>query len=178
MAEAELMKYLKFDRADLEANRAGRFSAAQQERLVKQDQAKRSGRMFGGGIAAAVAVISFIAGLITLATSQDATTRLEFGIAFCVVVPLVFGLFAFLNLRVALGSHQLRLASAEGEARVIQRRYSGGDSGPDIVGTELQLGGRKVKGAAGMQAVFRNGSRYRLYFVEGTDTIVSAEELG
>ena len=177
MAAAQLMEVLTVEQADLAANRAGRFTPAQQERIVKQDKTKRLSYLISGGIVAAVALASLIFAIVFLLGKHDATSGLEFGIAFGLVVPLVFGLFGVRSLWKALAPRQLRLANVEGAATIKRTSHYNSDLNMNLVRVELQIGVQKFLVAPGVEKLLAQGGQYRLYYVDGWNTILSFEEL-
>ena len=177
MAEEQLMRFLKFDQADLAANRTGQFTARQQQRLVQEDKRQRLFLTIGGGVAAAVALFSLIFGVVSIIRSHDASTGLVYGIALGVIVPLVFGIVAARSLWKALGPHQLRLASVQGPVELKRREGTDQDNRHFVVVT-LRIGGRKFNVLPGLDQIMVEGREYKVYYLEGTNTILSAEGLG
>jgi hypothetical protein len=178
MAQAQLMQVLKFDQADLAANRAGKFSPAPQERIVKQDKTKRLSYLVSGGIVTAVALASLIYAVVILFGTHDATSGLEFGIAFDLVVPLVFGLFGARSLWKALAPRQLRLPTVEGAATIKRTSSDSETLNANLVRVELQIGDGKFVVAPGLDRLIAQGGQCKIYYVAGADMILSVEELG
>jgi hypothetical protein len=177
MPDASLMSFFKFNEADLSANKAGRFSAAQQERLKHQDKWKRGGSLGGGVVALIVALASLIFAIIFLVNNHDPESGPEMGIAFGIVVPLVFGFFGVRNLWKAFGPREMRVANVQGPASIAIRKWRD-EQGVEFSHAELRIGGRKFLQTTGLPNAMSNGKEYRVYYVRDTDTILSAEALG
>lgn len=177
MAEPQLMSYFKFDEADLAANRAGRFSATQQERLRHQDKLRRGGGLGGGFVALVVALASLIFAVMFLVNNRDPESGLEMGIAFGVVVPLIFGFFGIRNLWKALGPRQTRVAMVRGTANIVVKNGTSAD-GVRFSVAELRIGGRKFVQTAGLANAMLDGKEYVVYYVPDADVILSAETMG
>ena len=176
MAEEQLMKFLRFDQADLAANRAGQFTARQQERLVQEDKRNRLFMTISGGLAAVVALFSLIFGVVSVIRSHDPNTAVVYGVALGVVVPLVFGMVAARSLWKALGPHQLRLASVQGPVQLKRREGTDEDNRRFVVVT-LRIGGCKFNVLPGLEKIMVEGGEYKVYYIEGSNTILSAEGL-
>lgn len=174
MADASLMSFFKFNEGDLAANKSGRFSAEQQERLKHQDKWRRGGSLGGGVVALIVALASLIFAVVFLINNKDPESGPEMGIAFGIVVPLVFGFFGLRNLWKAFGPREMRVASAQGTAIIAIRKWRD-EQGAEFSHAELRIGGRKFLQTTGLPNAMANGKEYRVYYVRDTDTILSAE---
>lgn len=177
MAEEQLMDFLHFDQADLTANRTGKFTVRQQDRLVQDDKRNRLFMTVGGGVAAAVALFSLIFGIVSIINSHSATTGLTYGVALGVVVPLIFGAVAARSFWKGLGPHQIRLASVQGPVD-LKRREGTDEDGRHFTVVNLRVGGRKFDVRPGLEKIMVEGTEYKVYYIEGTNTILSAEALG
>ena len=176
MADASLMSFFKFTEADLATNRAGRFSADQQQRLKHQEKWRRGGSLGGGVVALIVALASLIFAVIFLINNRDPESGPEMGIAFGIVVPLIFGFFGVRNLWKAFGPREMRVASAQGPASIAIRKWRD-EQGVEFSHAELRIGGRKFLQTTGLPNAMTNGREYRVYYVRDTDTILSAETI-
>jgi hypothetical protein len=175
VADPKLMAFFKFDEADLAANRAGSFTAKQEERLGHQDRNLRLGSLLGAGVALFVALAGLIYGAITLIANRDPESTMEMAVAFGLVVPLVFGFFGVRSLRRAFGRRRFRLAQVKGPVNVSVKKWN--NDGVDMTSGELRIGGRKFNTFASLPNAMTNGAEYSVYYVEGTNTILSAEAL-
>jgi hypothetical protein len=181
MDAAQLMSHFKFDATDLAANRAGRFSPRQVERIKGREGTRRLGRFAGGMVPLAVAAASVVFAVFFLLTNHDPESGPEMGIAFGVIVPLIFGFFGVRSLLKAARHREMRLAVVQGVANI---KVAGGYNAAvqvETKWTELRIGGLKFVEAASLANAMVSGREYKVYYIDGLDelrsAIVSAEAM-
>lgn len=178
MTEQQLMGYFKFDQEDLDANRNGRFTEKQRLRLVKEDKSSRGWGMAGGLGLMLIALVGLGGAIFGWINDSDWGFRIGFGLGFGVVWPLVWGGLGLMFISGSLGKHQLKLASVRGRANIVRRESYSSESHSTSVYHELHIGGHEFDVEEDAADVIMQGQEYILYYVDSTDEILSAEEVG
>ena len=178
MSEQQLMDYFKFDAADLAANRSGHFTDKQRMRLVQEDKSSRGWSMAGGLGLMLIALVGLGGAIFAIMNDSDWGFRIGFGLGFGVIWPLVWGGIGLMLISSSLGKHQLKLASARGKANIVRRESYSSEHHTTSVYHELHLGGHEFDVQEDAADVIMQGEAYVLYYVDSTDEILSAEEVG
>ena len=177
MIDQQLMGYFKFDQEDLYANQNGRFTDKQMARIIQEDKSDRtSSRLWGillmliglGGLAGAIA-----AGIAT----PDWGFRIGFGLGFGVIWPLVWGGIGFMLAKDSFSKHDFKLAMVQGRANIVRRESYNSEHHTTNVYHELHLGGHEFSVQEDMADVIMQGDEYILYYVDGTNKILTAEQV-
>lgn len=175
MIDQQLMNYFKFDLADLEANRNGRFTEKQKARLAAEDQSSRKWSL-GGGLGlifiAAIGLAGAIAGWIG---DPDWVFRIGFGLGFGCIWPLVWGGLGWGILSNSFSKHQFKLARVQGRANIVRRESYSSEHHTTSVCHELHIGGQEFDVEEDLADVIMQGDEYTLYYIDGSDEILSAE---
>ena len=168
MADGALQAALDFTDDDLAANRAGRLSPAQQTRMGKtQGQGQIANIVFGIVFVVVLAVIAFIV-LPPLFAPQPANSS--------AVPPGIIGL-SFLRTRRKLRGVTGAVLAVEGEAKGNVKATGNVDQADLMMVYRLKVGSVTFAlHSADQVAAFRDGARYRAYYVKGTlPILISAE---
>lgn len=165
---SDLMAALQFTPADLDANRAGRLSDAQRERL------RRSGRpMFYAVVGLALALIIGAALLIYLGQRSESPILSLVGVSLTVInaVVLAVGVGSRLRLREDLRSGQVVMI--DGVVRRVVR--VGRRSAAYVLAVELPQGTLRLNVSKAVFNGFQDGVRYHLYRTPSARLLVAAE---
>lgn len=181
MADEKLMRYFKFDDADLQANRDGRFSEKQKNNLLKSKNDWKKGNLTWGavlvalglGIAVAILAINWIFSSVNDAHPHlDVRAMITAGVFF-----VLLGGLGFLLLLAGLNSKQDtstdRVKKIEGSINL---------DAFAINNSELHVGHKTFEiDETGMESDDRlanlviQGKEYAFYYDEVDDRILSAE---
>ncbi len=181
MIDQSLMNYFKFDDTDLQANRDGRFSEKQKNRLSKSQQDWKKGNLnwglvlvaLGVGIPAAILILSWV-----FSSAGDAQPHLDLGSI--ITAGVFFVLFGGLGLLLLLaGLHTEPDVSGDRVEKI---------EGPislnafAVNNSELHVGRKTFEiDETGMEPDDRlanlviQGKAYAFYYDESDDRILSAE---
>ena len=160
------MRAMCFDAADLRANRAGRLSAAQVER-VKSDRRRQSviaGLMFG-------ALVLFATAMIYAGQLNRNQTLALMGVLLIVVNAILVGVMARAFMR--LGG-DLRAGNVEVLAGDVERVLRRGRQGDVYL---LRIGGASLPVTRDVFRTFRHEAPYRIYRSAHARLLLSAEAL-
>lgn len=169
MADEKLMAYFKFDEADLQANRSGKFSEKQKARLATIDVKDRQSRKILG-----ISLVA-LAGLLLLATLfwfHDQTLL-------CIWLPfgLIGGALGVIILRVIPDkSKKFKLRKMQGVVKYSRHIHQ--DKHVPVIGYWIiHVGNSWFDVAENMPGILKEGAEYSVYtyaFQAGTQ-ILSAE---
>lgn len=181
MADGALQTALDFTDDDLVANRAGRLSPTQQARMTKAQGQGQIGNIVFGIIFVVMMVVIAIVVLPPLLAPQPAhSSAVPPGIVVLgvVVVLGVIG-FSFLRTRRKLRGVNGAVLAVEGEAKGNVKATGNVDQGGLMMMYRIKVGSvRFAVSRADQVAAFRDGARYRAYYVQGTlPILISAEPL-
>jgi uncharacterized protein (UPF0333 family) len=181
MADGALQAALDFTDDDLVANRAGRLSPAQQARMTKtQGRGQIANIVFGIVFVVMLVVIAIIVLPPALAPQPEHSSAIPPGIIILVVVVVVgiIGL-SFLRTRRKLRGVTGAVLSTEGEAKGSIRAGGNVDQGDVMTMYRIKVGSVTFAVSRSDQVTaFRDGARYRAYYVQGTlPILISAEPL-
>jgi hypothetical protein len=175
--DTQLMNYFKFDQDDLYANQNGRFTDKQRVRLIQEDKSdRRSGLVWGiilMGIGAIGLVIAIVAGL----ANSDWGFRIGFGCGFGIVWPLVWGGIGYAMMSDSFSKHEFKLARVQGRVNIVRSESYSSQSHTTSVHHELHIGGQEFRVDEDLANVLMQGEEYALYYVDGTNKILSAESV-
>lgn len=168
----ELRRVLHFQPADLEANREGWLSEAQKARLHRM--AYRGMRR----------VIALMAGLGLLTLALIAWPDVPMVCAAYTTLPLMITLVVIWLLR--NDSRRMDHEISRGHVSVVegypvriarQRRQLDPDTGTHIDKTQhfIRIGGQEFRSSTRIYAAFKDGARYRVYYLPQSQRIVAAE---
>jgi hypothetical protein len=177
MSDQSLMDYYKFDQADLIANQNGKFTDKQRTRIFKEDTSSRkSGRIWGslllligaGGLCGAIAAIS---------QDHDLGFVIGFGLGFGIIWPLVWGGIGYFLVKDSFSKHEFKLAKVQGQVNIVRRESYSSESHTTSVYHELHIGGHEFSIQGDAANVLMQGDEYILYYVDGSNEILSGELL-
>lgn len=178
-----LQSALSFTAADLEENRAGRLSSAQQGFMTDQSNKGKSYNLAMGGVFV-VFVVIIVAVVLPKMNSNSSGSS---GSSSAVPPGIVFGVLAVVAVVVALtlvrtrrGMDRLKsgtVYSVEGAARTRARSYADANQLSDVSTFRLTVGDVTFALSSAHQlAAFEEGASYRCYYVKGTlPVLISAE---
>ncbi len=175
MIDAQLMDYFKFDQADLIANQTGQFTEKQKTRLIKEDQGSRSCSGILGFILVGVALIGLALAIAVGVSVPDWGARLGVGAGFGCVWPAVWGGLGYWQVRTAFTKHEFKLARVQGRANIVRGTTYNSSTHTNSEYHELHIGGQRFDVPGSIADVIMQGGEYIVYYVEGTDTILSVE---
>ncbi len=161
---AVLMPLFQFSAADLEANRAGKLSAAQQTRL--QNRQRRSFTMGSLGFVG----FAFVATLLIFLGQQNQSVILSFvGVMLTVCNAIFVGMVAryWLRLNADLRAGSVEIISGKLE-RILQPNRQGNNYVLRVAGKQFSVNKEQFK-------AFRHDTRYRLYQAAHSGMLFSAE---
>jgi hypothetical protein len=181
MADGALQAALDFTDDDLVVNRAGRLSPTQQTRMGKtQGQGQIANIVFGIVFVVILVVIAFIVLPPLFAPQPEHSSAVPPGIIILVVVVVVgiIGL-SFLRTRRKLRGVTGAVLAVEGEAKPNIRTTGNVDEVGVMTMYRIKVGSVTFAvSRADQVAAFRDGARYRAYYVQGTlPILISAEPL-
>ena len=181
MADEALQAALDFTDDDLVANRAGRLSPTQQTRMGKtQGQGQIANIVFGIVFVVILAVIAFIVLPPLFAPQPEHSSAVPPGIIILVAVVVVgiIGL-SFLRTRHKLRGVTGAVLAVEGEAKPNIRTTGNVDEVGLMTMYRVKVGSVTFAvSRADQVTAFRDGARYRAYYVKGTlPILISAEPL-
>jgi hypothetical protein len=178
MSDQQLMKYFHFDENDLYANQNGRFTDKQRERLLQEDKSGRRSSLGWGIVLLLVALLGVVIAVVAGINVPDWSFRIGFGIGFGVIWPLVWGGIGFLMLGSAGSKREMKLVSVRGRVNIVREEsYDSQAHGTDVT-HELHIGGHDFEVEGDLADVMMQGEEYILYYIDGTDEILSAEHIG
>lgn len=169
MSDSTLMRYFKFDEADLDANRNGRLSPKQAARLKgERGSFKSKARIIGGVIG--LASLAGLAALYLSGVLNDSgillyITPLFFLFPLGVAGFLLFGRFA---------NRDYSVKQVEGPIQLAMNRTYNKD-GTTNQHYALRVGGQSFVAEPDLSKVMTDGERYRVYYADDWSEILSAE---
>ena len=175
MIDQQLMDYFKFNQADLMANQRGQFTARQSARIVKEDASDRSGSRVFGIILLFIAAIGFFGAVAAILVDDDWGFRIGFGLGFGCIWPLVWGGLGFGLLSSSFSKREFVLAKVQGRVNIIREESYSSSSHTTSITHELHIGGKQFNVEDDLADVLMQGDEYILYYIAGTDKIMSAE---
>jgi hypothetical protein len=178
MSEQQLMSYFKFNQADLIANQKGLFTDTQRARLIQEDKSGRKWSFLGGALLMLVGLGGLIGAALAINADRDPGFAIGFGLGFGCIWPLVWGGLGYAALRSALSKHELKLARVQGQVNIVRGESYSSHSHTTSVYHELHIGGEEFSVSEDLADVLMQGEEYILYYVDGTDEILSAEPVG
>jgi len=181
MADTALSTALNFTDDDLVANRAGRLSPAQQSRMTKaQGQGQIGNIVFGIVFVVILIVIAIVVLPPLFAPQPEHSSAIPPGIIILVVVVVlgIIGL-SFLRTRRKLRGVTGAVLSTEGEAKGNIKATGNVDQMGVMMAYRVKVGSVTFAvSRADQVSAFRDGARYRAYYVQGTlPILISAEPL-
>jgi hypothetical protein len=174
MSNPQLMDYFKFDQTDLEANRNGRFTEKQRQRLVQEDKSNRTWSRVGGLGLLLIAAIGFFGAVFAVIMDDDWGFRIGFGLGFGCIWPLIWGGLGYALISSSFAKHQFVLARVQGRVNIIRTESHGSDHTTHI-NYELHIGGQEFNVQSSLADVLMQGDEYILYYIADSDEILSAE---
>jgi hypothetical protein len=171
MTDASLMKYFKFDEADLAANRSGVVSQKQIARLKgERSSFKTKARIVGGIIALGSMIILggiLWAGSLSGSGVLRVIIPLMFVFPFAVAGFLIFGKFADQNYAVKKveGPIELGMTQTYNQDGTTNQHY------------RLRIGDQSFIAEAALSKIMTDGDAYRVYYADDWAEILSAEHL-
>ena len=166
MDERRLRKFFQFSEDDLLANRRRQFSAGQMKRLNREAKAEKASARSSAAILFVIAAAGLAIGLTLGAIAPTLTSRI---LIFSLMGALWPAMWAGKGVKIIRAAHALqepRLCEVNGQAQVI--RQADGSHGVKVGEQEFDLEGNP-------SGVIMDGDEYTLYYVEGTEEILSVE---
>jgi len=179
MSDPELESRFDFNESDLHANRNGRLSQRQAERILT-DAKKARPTSIGCGtgllLIASIFPIVFIPMMVELRDQIIGLLGVGFGVLVWVVV---WGGIGFNMIRNAFKPPSLELAGVSGPVNLVgvERRTSG-DNPTTYTAYELRVGDQSFDVDAGLGNQIMQGDEYAIYYIKDSDKIMSLERLG
>lgn len=169
MNDQQLMNLLKFEKADLQANRNGRISEKQMAQLRTIETAEKRSSLLGGAGNAFVALIG-VAGAALVMTEESLGFKIIFGGIFGILWPLFWGSAALAGLRRGFVKVDATLKKAAGTVSIekITRSDYNSDSQQTTYSNvhEMRIGGYTFIVNPALQNYIRRGDSYAVYFAE------------
>lgn len=174
MSDSQLMIHFKFDEAELHANRSGRISEKQKERLQIKESGAKAGSLFLGGIFMLSALIGLgIGGFAVFGegpASESLAFRIIMGSVFGCIWTLIWGAAGIFTLQRAFAKMEIKVGKAEGPVniiKVIRREYnSSTETYSDRTAYELRVGGRTFDVRADLPNLMAQGDVYAVYYAD------------
>ncbi len=158
MAEQQLMEYFKFDEADLAANRQGRLSPGQRQRLERDTGSMRRWSGVTGGVLALIALS------LAAWTVQGYLTKHQFALD-SVLWMVVAALAAYFFLgRWRSAGYDCSVQKAEGPISFRSERTSQGGT----IYYELRVAGQEFDVDGEVQDAMAKGDVYAVYYVKNS----------
>ena len=173
MEEQKLEEYFKFDAADLQANREGRFSEKQQARLIEND--KKIQRRWGWR-SIPFLLIAGVGPVLALAAGDF------FGWGWKIMWGFVWtGIWGAIGLAMLLSSlsktKALVLAKAAGKVNFVRNRSYRASHNTHSSSLRLHVGRQAFDMQEDLVEVMLQGDEYIVYYEEDWEEIVSAERV-
>ena len=151
MPDTELMKYFKFDEADLTANQAGVITKKQKARFIAKDNITKKWGRVGGILLLVIAALGPVFMLYAWTKYSGVLSMTIVDLSVGGIWMLVWGIIGVFVLARLSARPEFKVAKAQGHARIIdvQSSYANNRVG---VHQELQIGGKRFmadKGLAG-----------------------------
>ncbi len=175
MIDQALMDYFKFDQADLNANRSGHFTDKQKARIIQEDQSSRKWSRVGGILLLLIALIGLGGAIFAVTEDNDLAFRIGFGLGFGVLWPLIWGGLGVSVLVNSFSKHEFKLAQVQGRVNIVSRESYSSQTHTTSVYHELHIGGQDFSVESDLADVMMQGDEYILYYLDGTDEILSGE---
>ncbi len=175
MIDQALMNYFKFDQADLAANRKGQFTDKQKTRILQEDRSSRKWSLIGGLGLMLIAAIGVAGAIGAWIADSDWGFRIGFGLGFGVIWPLIWGGIGWFVLQSSFSKHEFKLSKVQGQVNIVRRESYSSQSHTTSVYHELHIGGHEFNVDGDLADVLMQGDEYILYYIDGTDEILSAE---
>lgn len=174
MSDQKLMTHFRFDESELHANRSGRISEKQKERLQIKESGAKIGSLFLGGIFMLSALLGLgIGGFAVFGdgpASESLAFRIIMGSVFGCIWTLIWGAAGIFTLQRAFAKMEIKVAKAEGQVnilKVIRREYnSSTETYSDRTAYELRLGGRTFDVRAETPNFMTQGDVFAVYFAD------------
>ncbi len=178
MSDLQLQKHFNFEESDLYANRNGSLSKRQAEKRLTDAKNARPGK-FGCGffllLVASVFPISF--GLMLTEEWGNWGAILPVGCVTLIWV-IAWGWMGVGSIKGALLPPVMQLASVSGPVNIVgvERRTSGNNA-RTYTAYELRVGDRKFDVPSIMANTIAQGDAYAIYYIQGTEEILSLEQV-
>lgn len=173
MDEHRLQKLFRFTHADLQANRQGRLSPAQQKRLDAEARAEQRSARDSAGILFVIALLGLAFGLILSWFAPTLLSRIFFLGLLCTLWPAAWGWRGWKILSEASALSQARqVQTARGRVHI--RREADPDGGAEYI---LQVDGREFDVEQDPTRGLVAGTDYAVYFLAATEQVLSIEPM-
>jgi hypothetical protein len=178
MADQDLRDYFHFDQTDLDANRKGRFTDGQRVRVIAQDKASRRTMLIFGIVMVLAALVGPGIAISSAVSHPGLGFFTPYNVAFGLIWPLIWGALGVVFILRAFAKRELKIEQVRGRASIVSRDSWDQDRKFKTVYHELHIGGHMFNVNGDVADVLIQGDPYILYYVGGTDIIVSAEPDG
>lgn len=170
MSDQRLMNLFQFDEGELNANRQGRLSDRQKERLQIKESGAKIGSLFLGGIF----MLSSLAGV----GLGVYAFMVDYGLAFRIIMVSVFGCFwtliwgaaGMMTLSRVFTKMKIKVGRVEGGiniVKVVRREYNPStETYTNRSVHELLVGGRAFEVRSILPEIMQQGDVYAVYFAE------------
>ncbi len=171
MDDALLKKYFEFDEADLFANRSGALTDKQRTRLMEEARFARKAFLIAGIVIFAIGIVP---GLIPWLTGA----KREFSIIWSVVWIPIWSFLAVKVIRMGTApKNYLKVHKAEGKVNIVKEESYNSAMKQTVDDYELHIGGKTFDVDSELADVIMQGDHYVIYYIDGTDDILSAEKI-
>jgi hypothetical protein len=185
MTEGQLMSHFKFDKADLQANRSGRLTEAQNTRLMKADRSHKTYSLVMGIILFVVAVVG-----IGIAASNMMKFPDVFGftspfvLGFGVLWPLIWGGLGVVVIRRAFSTFKVDLVKVEGLVNIVKVQREESSTAADgshetkyYYAYEMHVGPATFDVDGALAGIMMQGDNYAVYYTKGSESQILSAEL-
>jgi hypothetical protein len=179
MFDEQLMKYFKFDEADLQANRSGQLTEKQTTGMAEDDKYNKIFGAIGGIFLFLIAVLGFYVGVSGFSQSYDIRGRLTA----VVLVAAWGGLFGGLcarTMRHAFSKFQVRILKAEGPVNIVKvERTSTRPNGTTsrFYAYEMHIGTGTFDVTSDLAGYMMQGDIYAIYYTQDSEKEILSTEL-
>ncbi len=175
MNDALLKKYFEFDEADLFTNRSGGLTDKQRKRLAENDKFARKVFLIAGIVVLGIAILpSLVIWLTSRATEEKS---MMFLIIWSVVWIPLWTFFGVKVIRMGEPHKDLMVKKAEGEVNIVKEESYNSSMKRTVDDYELHIGGKTFEVDSELADVIMQGDTYAIYYINGTDEILSAEKI-
>ncbi len=175
MNDALLKKYFEFDEADLFANRSGSLTGKQRKRLVENDKFVRKVFLIAGIVILGIAILPSL--IIWLNSRPTEDKSVMFLIIWSIVWIPLWTFFGVKVIRMGEPHKDLTVTKAEGKVNVVKEESYNSSMKRTVDNYELHIGGRTFEVDSELADVIMQGDTYAVYYIGGTDEILSVEKI-
>jgi membrane protein implicated in regulation of membrane protease activity len=170
MEDALLRKYFEFDEADLLANRSGVLTGRQRTRLIENARFTRNIFLVAGSVVLCIGVLpSLILWLVK--------AEWMFWVIWSIVWIPLWSFFGVKVIRMGKPQRNLTVKKAEGKVNIVREESYNTAMKQTEDDYELHIDGKTFDVDSELANVIVQGDHYAIYYVEGTNDVLSAERI-